>query len=213
MAGQQSPNADKIISGDLSCPSFNAVKKHWDDYHKVYAARILPGQYYVTTGDEMVSTVLGSCIAACIRDKKLGIGGMNHFMLPEGAEVSPTGAATRYGVYAMEHLINDIIKLGGKKHHLEVKLFGGGKIVEGMTDIGQQNIRFVRDFLATEGLKVAAEDVGLVYPRKVNYFPSSGRALVKRLRSIHANTITAEEKRYSAGLKTEPVKPDIELFD
>lgn len=189
------------------------VHKHWDSVHGVYAARVLPGQYYVTNAkDEMVSTVLGSCIAACIRDKVLNIGGLNHFMLPEG-EGGMDGVAARYGVYAMEHLMNDIIKMGGKKSNFEIKVFGGGKIMRGMTDIGAKNIRFLRQFLLTEGLTVEAEDLGLEFSRKVNYFPASGRVLVKRLRSIHVETIASEEAVYSRNLEQESSGNDIELFD
>lgn len=189
------------------------VQKHWDGSHGVYAARVLPGQYYVTSSsEEMISTVLGSCIAACIRDKVLNIGGLNHFMLPEG-EGGMDGVAARYGVYAMEHLINDIIKMGGRRENLEIKVFGGGKIMRGMTDVGMKNIRFVKKFLATEGLTIDAEDLGLEFSRKVNYFPTTGRVLVKRLRSLHAETIVNEEVAYSRSLEKESAGNDIELFD
>jgi chemotaxis protein CheD len=189
------------------------VHKHWDGCHGVYAARVLPGQYYVTNNkEEMISTVLGSCIAACIRDKVLNIGGLNHFMLPEG-EGGMDGVAARYGVYAMEHLINDIIKMGGRRENFEIKVFGGGKIMRGMTDIGMKNIRFVKKFLATEGLSIDAEDLGLEFSRKVNYFPTTGRVLVKRLRSLHAETIVNEEVAYSRSLEKESAGNDIELFD
>ncbi|MBD2858130.1 chemoreceptor glutamine deamidase CheD [Spongiibacter sp. KMU-158] len=189
------------------------IHKHWDSIHGVYAARVLPGQYYVTNAkDEMISTVLGSCIAACIRDRVLNIGGLNHFMLPEG-EGGMDGVAARYGTYAMEHLINDILKKGGKRQNLEIKIFGGGKIMKGITDIGAKNIRFIKQFLATEGLVAEAEDLGLEFSRKVNYFPSTGRVLVKRLRSLHLENIASEEAAYSRNLKQESVGNDIELFD
>lgn len=189
------------------------IQKHWDGHHGVHAARVLPGQYYVTDSEaEMISTVLGSCIAACIRDRKLCIGGMNHFMLPAG-DLTLDGMATRYGAYAMEHLINDILKLGGRRENLEIKLFGGGKIMRGMTDVGQKNIDFVTSFLETEGLSVEASDLGREFSRKVNYFPTSGRVLVKRLRSLHDTTIAQEEQAYSKVLADEAPGNDIELFD
>lgn len=191
--------------------NYPGIHKHWDGLHNVYAMRVLPGQYYVTRSDsEMISTVLGSCIAACIRETRLNIGGLNHFMLPESG--GDDSAATRYGLYAMEHLINDILKLGGRRENLEVKVFGGGRMLRGMTDIGKKNIAFVRQFLETEGLNIVAEDLGGEFSRKVNYFPTTGRVLVKRLRSMHAATIQAEESAYSKSLKEQPSSGDIELF-
>lgn len=189
------------------------IKRHWDGVHSVYAARVLPGQYYVSgREDEMITTVLGSCISACIRDNVLNIGGLNHFMLPEG-DTDMDGMAARYGAYAMEHLINDILKVGGRRENLEVKIFGGGKMMRGLSDVGGKNIAFVRSFLAVEGLQVVAEDVGLEFSRKINYFPTTGRVLVKRLRSLHANMVINEEAEYERKLHDKPTANDIELFD
>jgi len=201
-------------------PGFEHVKRMWNNTLGAYAARILPGEYYVTRSDrEGVSTTLGSCISACIRDSVSGIGGMNHFMLPATAGSDPAaykatglGAATRYGNFAMEHLINEIMKNGGKRENLEVKVFGGGRILEKMTDVGLRNISFVRDYLAAEGLRVVAEDVGDIFPRQVIYFPATGSAKVKRLRSLHNNTIANEELRYVGTIEDKPVSGDIELF-
>lgn len=192
---------------------YPGVSSHWDGVHNVYAIRVLPGQYYVTDrSDQMISTVLGSCVAACIRDPKIGVGGLNHFMLP-GGEVGADGVAARYGVYAMEHLINDIIRRGGDKRRLEVKLFGGGKIMRGLNDIGAKNITFVQDFLEVEGYMVAAADLGDSFSRKVNYFPTTGQVLVKRLRSLHTQHIAKEEIDYGKSLVETPEYGDIELFD
>ncbi len=200
-------------------PGFEHVRRAWNATHSYYAARILPGEYYVTKSAEGVATTLGSCISACIRDKVSGIGGMNHFMLPATAGSDPDaykatglGAATRYGNFAMEHLINEIMKNGGRRENLEVKVFGGGRIMEKMTDVGKRNIAFVRDYLAAEGLAVVAEDVGDIYPRQVIYFPDTGRAKVKRLRSLHNNTIASEELKYVGSIVDKPVSGDIELF-
>ena len=135
-----------------------------------------------------MTTVLGSCVSACVRDSRLKIGGMNHFMLPLdgsqgtsawGATVS---AATRYGNVAMERLINDILKLGGRREDLEIKLVGGGRVLAEMTtDIGARNIAFVREYVKDEGFKVLGEDLGDVFARKVVYFPESGRIRVRKL--------------------------------
>ena len=193
-------------------PGFENIKRGWDKKNGIYDAKILPGEFYVTIKDESISTVLGSCISACIRDKKLGIGGMNHFMLPATGEVGSMGSANRYGNFAMENLINEILKNGGKRENLEVKVFGGGKILQNMTDVGERNIAFVREYLNIEGIHVVTEDVGDTCPRKVVYFPASGRALLKKLRSLHNESIVTREKTYMKDIDVKPDNGDIELF-
>ena len=201
----------------LALPGFEHIKRGWNDTYEAYAARLMPGEYYVTLHDEGIYTTLGSCISACIRDRVIGIGGMNHFMLPASGEMSGwksehLSVINRYGNFAMEHLINDILKNGGKRQNLEVKLFGGGRILQNMTDVGMRNIIFVRDYIETEGLRVVAEDVGDIYPRMVVYFPATGKVRVKRLRSLHNNTIVELETRYLNTIEEKPVSGDIELF-
>jgi chemotaxis protein CheD len=203
----------------LALPGFEHVRRGWHDAHEACAARLLPGEYYVTKYDEGIYTTLGSCISACIRDRVSGIGGMNHFMLPASAsgdrdswKSTSLSEATRYGNFAMEHLINDILKNGGQKHNLEVKLFGGGRIMSNMTDVGMRNITFVHDYLKTEGLKIVSEDLGDIFPRMVVYFPVTGKVRVKRLRSLHTNTIAAQETQYLETIKGKSVTGDIELF-
>ena len=142
---------------------------------------------------------------------------MNHFMLPVTAKLAvdancSLGLSTRYGNYAMEHLINEIIKNGGSRKNLEVKVFGGGKILAQMTDIGDKNASFVHAFIRTEGLRLLGEDLGDIYPRKVHYYPSSGTVRVKKLRSMHNDTITARERAYMQQIEVEQTKSDIELF-
>lgn len=200
-------------------PGFEHVRRSWNSQFQSYSARILPGEFYVTKHKEGVATTLGSCIAACIRDRVLGIGGMNHFMLPTqgvsdlaSIRASNLSDATRFGNYAMEHLINEIMRNGGQRRNLEVKVFGGGRIISGMTDVGLANITFVRDYLATEGLPVVAEDIGDIYPRMVMFFPATGVAKVKRLRSLHNNVIIDEERRYIDSLRKQPVSGEVELF-
>lgn len=212
MQSEQPPgNPPRALRG------FSDINRYWDKYHKIYAAKILPGEYYVTMHGEMIVTVLGSCISACIRDKVFGVGGMNHFMLPVGEEggssnVTWNSAATRYGNFAMEALINDILKNGGRRENLEVKVFGGGMILEHMTDIGKKNINFVREFIKTEGFSLLAEDLGDIYPRKVHYFPQTGKILMKKLRSMHNNTIVDRETSYLDSLESKPVEGEIDLF-
>ncbi len=200
-------------------PGFTHINRYWDKTHNSYAAKILPGEYYVTVHDELIVTVLGSCVSACIRDKVFGIGGMNHFMLPvnKGDNVSSFGTAgesTRYGNFAMEQMINDILKNGGHRKNLEIKVFGGGRVLKNMStlDIGKKNIDFVMQYIKDESLKLTAEDLGDIYPRKVLFFPASGKVRVKKLRSIHNNTIIERENNYSKAIEKKPVAGDIELF-
>ncbi len=202
-----------------SLPGFEHVNRYWDKTRDRFAAKILPGEYYVTNKDELIVTVLGSCVSACIRDKNSKIGGMNHFMLPVEAsggsqswKSTSISAATRYGNYAMEHLINDILRNGGDRGHLEVKIFGGGRILAQLTDIGQRNIAFVRDYIETERLRLTADDVGDIYPRKVVYNPLTGKVFVKKLKALHNNTIIERETRYLRDLKSEPVEGEVDLF-
>jgi chemotaxis protein CheD len=198
---------------------FEQIHRYWDTTAERWAAKILPGEYFVTTHDETITTVLGSCISACIRDTALGYGGMNHFMLPEDNSVGPNswtmgagGLATRYGSYAMESLINELMKLGARRERLEVKIFGGGRILPAMSDVGAKNIAFAREFVRTEGFRVAAEDVGEVYPRRVLYFPKTGRVMIKRLRALDAGAIAQRETQYLRNLAAKPKHDDVELF-
>lgn len=200
-------------------PGFEQVNRYWDDMHGRCAAKILPGEYYVTCGQEVVVTVLGSCVSACIRDTCSGIGGMNHFMLPASQgtgggswDAAGLGTSTRYGNYAMERLINDILKNGGQRQRLEVKIFGGGRILANMSDIGAKNIDFVHNYIKAEGLRLAASDVGDVYPRKVYYLPSTGKVYMKKLRALHNNTIMERETAYMDKIAHAPVEGDVTLF-
>lgn len=197
-----------------SLPHFSGIKRYWDKTNNCVAAKILPGEYYVSVTNELITTVLGSCISVCIRDAKNGIGGMNHFMLPKDNNVSDSivSEAARYGNYAMEHLINDILHYGGERKNLEFKVFGGGKVLDMKMDIGKKNIEFVFEYLKMERFSVLSEDVGDVYPRKVNFFPLSGIAKVKKLKKLHNQTIISRENTYLENIKHTPVESDIELF-
>lgn len=205
----------------LSKPSirgFSHINRYWDKTRNKPAAKILPGEYYVTTEDELILTVLGSCISACIRDPIFQIGGMNHFMLPAGNKHSSmwndtaASESTRYGNVAMEHLITTIQKNGGRRDNLEVKIAGGGRILASMTDVGRRNIEFVVNYIHTEGLKLAKQDVGDIYPRKVIYNPMDGKLLVKKLRALHNNTIVEREETYMHEIDHTPVEGEIDLF-
>jgi len=195
-------------------PGFEHVKRYWDKTNDCVAAKILPGEYYVSATNELITTVLGSCISVCIRDPKNGLGGMNHFMLPKDNNITESivSEAARYGNYAMEHLINDILHYGGERKNLEFKVFGGGKVLDMKMDIGKKNIEFVMEYLKVEKYRVLSEDVGDIYPRKVNFFPKNGIARVKKLKKLHNQTIISRETKYMDDIIHKPVSGDIELF-
>jgi len=178
------------------------------------AVKILPGQYYVSSDDVVLVTVLGSCVSACVRDTRLNLGGMNHFMLPEGGGDSRTGESARYGAYAMEVLVNDLLKRGARREALEAKVFGGGNVMPDLThaNVGERNAAFVLRFLRDEMIRVAAHDLLDVHPRKVAYFPRTGRALVRRLTVLPNDTIMRREQDYRTQLRTHGVNGDVELF-
>lgn len=199
-------------------PGYKHIKRYWDHHHANYVAKILPGEFYVTRHDEILMTVVGSCISACIRDSVNGIGGMNHFMLPTHIsltnnkwEYSNVSVATRYGSFAMEHMINEILKYGGQRRNLEVKLFGGGRIMQNMANIGQKNIDFVKNYVQVEGLTLLAEDLGDIYPRKILFYPVNGRVRVKKLRSME-QSVLARENAYRRNLEKQPIAGDVDLF-
>jgi chemotaxis protein CheD len=193
-----------------------APNLYFDRNFNLDAAKILPGEYYVTGRDMVLVTVLGSCVAACIRDYHSGIGGMNHFMLPDNNadDSSPLSSSARYGTYAMEILLNQLTKLGARRVNLEAKVFGGGNVLRGFTaaNVGQRNADFVLEFLATEKIRIVAQDLVDIYPRKVYYFPNSGKVMVKKLRNIHNETIFDREKDYGSRLRKSKVEGDVELF-
>lgn len=184
---------------------FEHIKQYWDHKHQLYTARIMPGEFFVSKANIVIATVLGSCVSACIRDPQAGVGGMNHFMLPEEektiADDAQISESTRYGCYAMEQMINTILSHGGKRERLEIKLFGGGKVLQSMTDIGSRNINFVYDYLAMKKLSVVSEDVGGLHPRRVLYFPDTGRVLMCRLPVSLDENVAQCEMRYQNSLK------------
>jgi len=163
----------------------------YDAFFKNDAVKILPGEYFVYREDILIMTTLGSCIAACLWDREARVGGMNHFMLPEGD--SDTG---RYGSYAMELLINEMMKLGATRATMEAKVFGGGQVISGMStmNVGERNTAFVIDYLKTERIPIMSKDVLDIYPRKVCFLPASGKAMVKRLAPTNPEALAAQDR-------------------
>lgn len=181
----------------------------YDAHFRNEAVKVLPGEYFVHDEDLLITTTLGSCIAACLWDRTANVGGLNHFMLPEG-----NGESGRYGLFAMEMLINEMMKRGASKGRMEAKVFGGGAVISGMSslNVGERNTNFVLDFLKTERIPVVSKDVMDVYPRKVCYLPRSGKAMVKRLAAAN-EAILAQDR--GAVQKVVPVASNggsIDLF-
>ncbi|MCX7179281.1 MAG: chemoreceptor glutamine deamidase CheD [Proteobacteria bacterium] len=202
-------------STDLSFTEHLASNRYYDRTFEVEAVKVLPGEYYASTSNMVLVTVLGSCISACIRDREKNIGGMNHFMLANGGNTDGANSASaHYGVYAMEVLINHLLKLGARRSNMVAKVFGGGRVMSSLSSsqIGERNSEFVLSFLKTEGIPVMSKDLLDIYPRKVYFFPSSGRALVKKLVRLHNDTLVRREKEYEARLTEAPIAGDIELF-
>ena len=191
-------------------------KIYFDPQFGCDAAKILPGEYYASGRDMVIVTTLGSCVAACLWDDALKIGGMNHFMLPDsGASGSDLfGDSGRYGIFAMELLINQLIKMGAQKRRLRAKVFGAGNVLQSLasSNVGERNAEFVETFLVTERIPILASDLLDVWPRKVYFFPTSSRVLVRKLTTLSNDTISARERDYRHQLAKEKAGSAIELF-
>ena len=188
------------------------VKRYKDESLNVYIVQLLPGQCYASASDEHITTVLGSCIAVCLRDKLTGIGGMNHFMLPGRSTDEKEGEVARFGTHAMEILINDLLKLGADKSRLVAKIFGGGDMLQSEQGIGVRNAAFAKEFLVLESIDLVGEDIGNSFARKIRFAPKSGKVMVKKLRSLHNKQVQESEQLYASSLSIPPENDDLELF-
>lgn len=186
------------------------------EFNRGIVTTIHQGDCLVSGEDITFSTILGSCVSACVRDKVAQVGGMNHFLLAEqsGSARDRYGASARYGAFAMEQVINKVLSKGtGNKANLEIKVFGGGNINAGLVDVGAKNIEFVREFLNAEGYRIAGEDVGGTFARRVLFKPQSGRIFIKRLDSTDGANIVRQELAFAGKTATPaPAADDIELF-
>ena len=214
----KTPSA-RIATPEPTLPGFEHINRFWNRVHGIFMAKILPGEFYVTKNTELIATTLGSCVSACIWDEKVGIGGMNHFMLPmtdqEAAQVTwgnIASDATRYGNYAMEHLVNEMLKNGAIRRNLKAKVFGGGKVLQQANNVGAKNADFVLLYLHQENIELVAQDLGDNFPRKVLFDPITGKVKVKKLKVLHNDTIISRERNYQKTIDQEPVEGDIELF-
>lgn len=200
---------------DESDPASPALRRYRDPSFDAVAVKVFPSEHYVTAdSDEMLITVLGSCVSACIRDPYAKVGGMNHFMLPENQAVGWETAASdmRYGNVAMERLINDILAKGGERRRLEVKVFGGGNVLGGTSNIGHRNADFVESYLSAESLPIAASHLRGDLPRRIHYFPVTGRVMLLELRRSEEKAVLRHEALYKSKLRLEPVSGSAELF-
>jgi len=196
-------------------PPPTAGRRFFDASHSAWMVKVFPGDYYVTRDkEEILVTVLGSCVSACIRDPILGIGGMNHFMLATGR----TGAwgddpqSTRFGNFAMEKLINELIKAGCSRERMEIKVFGGGNVIDASTAVGSANAEFVLKYLEAEGLRCNAEDLGGTHPRRIHYYPATGRVVRRLLGTGETYAISREEREYADRLRARQPAGEIHLF-
>jgi len=195
--------------------SVRETHSYHDPEFKMRAVKILPGDHYVTSAeDEMLVTILGSCVSACIRDPAAQVGGLNHFLLPSGAdgEWGVASSNLRYGNFAMEQLVNDILKCGGRRSRLEIKLFGGASLLDNGAAVGARNIEFVENYLKTEGLPIYGRSLGGKAPRRIHYFPMTGKVLMKTLRSTEQRQVVEEERMFENQVSRAPVAGSAELF-
>lgn len=193
---------------------FHGKKSFFDASKNIKVVRVFAGDCYISKeGGVMMSTILGSCISACIRDPLTGVGGMNHFLLPGHEDLdNRVSTAARYGVFAMERLINGILSANGQKSRLEIKVFGGGNITNNSARIGSMNAEFVRAYLKKEGFRIASEDLEGNQPRCIHYYSDTGRVMVRSLRRQDDLVVVEEEARYSEQINQKPIAGGIELF-
>ena len=192
---------------------FESLRRYFDGAEGSWVVPVLPGDFYVTKSGEIITTVLGSCVSACIRDPESGLSGLNHFMLPNQLGSYHAGEALRYGCYAVERLLNELVKYGARREDLEIKVFGGGKVIAGMSDIGRKNIAFIHEYFETEGLQIAAEDTGGTCARRVRYYSDSGRVLIQRLQTTEASEVAQTETELQRHLSIAPPRGEVDLFD
>jgi chemotaxis protein CheD len=188
-------------------------RRYRDPVFGCEAAKILPGEFLVAGEGLALVTVLGSCVSACVRDRESGLGGMNHFLLPEGGD-GPAGASARYGVNAMEIMLNELMKRGARREVLEAKVFGGASVLPGLASaqVGERNAEFVLRFLETESIPVVGRDLLGSWPRKVYWFPRTGRAAVRKLKGKASGPLARREGAYRERISVAPVGGDLELF-
>lgn len=203
----------------MSEPTESGHPRFFDASKKQWFVRVTQGNYFITGEEDVVlDTILGSCVAACIRDPILGIGGMNHFLLPDAENIDlnvgsgQAHLAMRYGNYAMELLVNELLKRGARRNRLEVKLFGGANVVKGIRGIGHKNADFVEKYAKAESLNVVSQHLRGFEARKVHFMPKSGRARMMLITDDRQAVVFRQEAAKSIRVEATP-SGDVELFD
>lgn len=207
-------NNDSKFDGDRTANGAASRELYYDSYFGLHAAKIGPGELYASRRNILIVTVLGSCVSVCLRDPVARIGGMNHFMLPErmgGTKLVSEPA--RYGAHAMEMLINNLLSMGAQRERLEAKVFGAGRVLPGMSDVGARNAEFALEYLERERIPVKARDIGGNNARKVYMFIEPGRVLVKEIFHLRNDTVLDRERAYAVEIGARRITAgDIELF-
>lgn len=204
------------VAADAHTAGMPAVSRSYSHEYGMQQVRVLPGAYYTTSAeDEMIVTILGSCVAACVRNPRTGYGGMNHFMLPQSdnSNWGGTNSAMRYGNFAMEALINDVLKTGCARSELEIKLFGGANLYNGPSMVGTQNLEFALSYLRTEGLPLNSHDLGGPRGRRIHYFPATGKVKRLLLKPTTDQRLIRSEQDYIQSLQQQPIEGDVDLFE
>lgn len=214
-AQSHSHKVPALLSSD-----FSDIRRSWDPAENRFFARVLPGEFYATNADELIYTTVGSCVAVCIRDVTLDLGGMNHFMLPcptidapDYWETTLVNKATRYGSFAMERLINTLIGYGAQRRNMEIKMFGGANVISARIDIGERNIMFARSYMRTEHLRIQAQDLGGSAARKIIYDVKTGEARVKLIAdSRNKHLVASREDALIYEVEHTPYEGSIGIF-
>ena len=199
---------------DTGAPGKDSRELYYDSYFGLHAAKIGPGELYASKRNILIVTVLGSCVSACLMDPVTRIGGMNHFMLPDRAgNTTLLSEPARYGAHAMEMLINKLLSMGARRERLEAKVFGAGRVLAGMSDVGARNAQFALEYLERERIPLKARDVGGEHARKVYLFVETGRVLVKEINQLRNDTVMSRERAYAVEIGGKRLTGgDIELF-
>lgn len=202
----------------MTAASFTAPENlpeiYFDPYFEQDAVKVMPGSYYVTGRDMILVSVLGSSVCACVRDQHAGIGGLCHFMLPEPkANREWDAIAFQYGQQAMATLISQLIKSGARLERLQAKIFGACNSLKSPLghQMGAYNSRFVEQYLQQQGIPILSKDLMDIYPRKVYFFPRSGRVLVKKLKKLNNTTLLDREADYYQRLSEMSFSQEMEI--
>jgi chemotaxis protein CheD len=200
----------------MTAPSV-ASRRYFDQRFSATLIAVAPGDHGIaSSSDDMLTTLLGSCVAACILDPEQGLGGMNHFLLPRSPKLLSGErdlTSLAYGDHAMEVLITALLKAGARRSALKAKVFGGANMHASMEsfEVGKRNIRFVEEFLQREGIAITARDVGGTSARRIVFHPATGKAHVNQLNAQQAHAVVNKEVAYE-GMAAKRPRATLEMF-